>query len=477
MTACGGVELQGLHTTVTPKRDVQTQPVIQKCCFVPYTENLDNQTPKALKQYASDCLDFALSGLKKLLDADSSVDGVLNKDLLKEVVANNKVPDGRGASVDTAQPNSGLAKTLVKLFSLSASKSFAENARAVLNSQRSELASDCLISSLDQEEILKPCVDIALANTSASKKNLFEVGASQSALYRKILPFCKSTMYTVSYTAADKTPLDSDAKALGVKTSQWDPATSDSIPPGQSHLVLLKNVLHKQADIEKTLDTVSGMVGPEGFILVEEITQAFPLFLALDALSQNLPANTDKDLCRMCGRYLPEGSWVELFARQNYEVVYKKSDNVLSTVFLLRKKVELSIPPVVFSIDDLECSWLEDFNAKLKEMEKAPEDARLWVVAKTDINGLAGFLNCVKLEAGGEKVRGVLCSNLKSSKLPEISADSAEFKALARKDLLLNVFRDGCWGSFRHMPIPVGKFLQFTLAPSCLVMYLLFLKI
>ena len=460
ITVSGGVEIHGLHAAVAPKRSLQSPPVLEQQCFVPYTDSPDSHPSQTLQQYASDCLDFTLSGLKDMLEKDSSADSLLNKKILEEVVTNNKVADGRGLSLSAAatQSNSGLAKTLLKLFSLSPSKALGESARGVLSSSRSELVSDSLLSSLSKEEILKPCVDIVLENTQSNKVSIFEVNASHSALYRKIIPFLTVSQRNSSYIAADKTPLDSDAKGFGVKASQWDPS-SDSIPAGQFNLLILKNVLHKQADIGKTLDTVSSMVTPDGFILVEEVTQAFPIYLALEALSQNLPDAPNKDLCRMCGCYLTETSWLDLFSSHEYEVVYKKSDKLLSTMFLLRKRAKHSIPPVIVDIDDLQCSWLEELKAKVKVMETAPEDARLWVVAKAEINGLAGFLNCLKRESGGDKVRGILCSNLKSSHLPDISINSADFKALVQKDLVMNIFRDGSWGSFRLLSIPVGKYV------------------
>ena len=38
--------------------------------------------------------------------------------------------------------------------------------------------------------------------------------------------------------------------------------------------------------------------------------------------------------------------------------------------------------------------------------------------------------------------------------------DSAEFAALAQKDLVMNVYRDGHWGSFRHLPFASGNYHQ-----------------
>ena len=37
-----------------------------------------------------------------------------------------------------------------------------------------------------------------------------------------------------------------------------------------------------------------------------------------------------------------------------------------------------------------------------------------------------------------------------------ITEKSAEFQSLVHKDLVMNIFRDGQWGSFRHIPIDTG---------------------
>lgn len=53
--------------------------------------------------------------------------------------------------------------------------------------------------------------------------------------------------------------------------------------------------------------------------------------------------------------------------------------------------------------------------------------------------------------------RCILFSNLKSSEVPDMSESSQEFLSLIQKDMAVNVYRDGQWGSFRHIPIRTGK--------------------
>ncbi|XP_055874982.1 fatty acid synthase-like [Biomphalaria glabrata] len=452
ITVCGGVEIKGLHASVAPKRGQQLPPTVEEYRFIPYTES-DKTVPPALEQYTTDCLNYVLHSLKRLVDEDQA-GTLLNKTVLSDVVNNIKPTADSDLQKFLSQPNSGLAQALHKIFTLPATN-LKENVHNIVQSLHSELLSDRLLSSLSSPEVLKSCVDIVIDNVMTSRVTVFEAGAAQSSLYRKVIPIIKSQpLLNVTYTAADKNPLDKEAKNLGVKHSQWDINTSTSVPPGQVHLLVLKNVLHKQTNISATFETVSGMVLPDGFILVEEVTRNFPLYLALEAISGKLQDNSS-DVCRVCGCYLSEGSWVEVFSKHGYEVVFRKSDNLLSTLFLLRKRKQLITPPTLFSIDDLQCSWLEDLKSKMKELEKAPEDARLWLLATKEVNGLMGFINCLKLEAGGEKVRGIFISNLNSSSSqPNITESSSEFLSVAQKDLFVNIYRDGKWGCFKHIPIP-----------------------
>jgi fatty acid synthase, animal type len=462
VSICGGVEIQGLHASVAPKRGLQTAPTLEEYKFVPNVETPSIPVSPSLEEYAEDCVNYTLDNLNKLLKEDTT-NSLSNKQLLQDVVKNNRPTKSTDLQNRISEPNSGLAQALVQLFSLSVSSNLKENVHNLILKLQSELAHDKLLSNLDTPEILKPCVDIVIENVQTHKLSVFEAGASQSSIYRKIIPLIKTQpLLNLNYTAADKSPLDNDAKNFGVKSSTWDMKTSTSLPPGQVHFLVLKNVLHKQADIENSFRTVSEMVTPEGFILVEEVTKNFPLYLALEALAEKVTGDSQStdsaNVCRVCGCYLNEGSWVEVFSRSGFEVVYRKSDNLLSTLFLLRKKAQLATHPILFPIDDLECSWLEDLKSKMKDLEKAPEDARLWLISEQPTNGIVGFFNCLRLEAGGEKVRSIFISNLKSSSSqPQISVTSTEFKKLADKDLVANVYRDGEWGSFRHILLPEGK--------------------
>ena len=54
--------------------------------------------------------------------------------------------------------------------------------------------------------------------------------------------------------------------------------------------------------------------------------------------------------------------------------------------------------------------------------------------------------------------RCVLVSNLNStSPIPETDPKSLELQKVLQSDLVMNVYRDGAWGAFRHFPLEQGE--------------------
>lgn len=49
-------------------------------------------------------------------------------------------------------------------------------------------------------------------------------------------------------------------------------------------------------------------------------------------------------------------------------------------------------------------------------------------------------------------------SNLSSaSPVPQLELSSSELQRVLQGDLVMNVFRDGAWGAFRHFPLEQGE--------------------
>lgn len=54
--------------------------------------------------------------------------------------------------------------------------------------------------------------------------------------------------------------------------------------------------------------------------------------------------------------------------------------------------------------------------------------------------------------------RCILLSNLSSaSHIPKMEPNSAELQKVLADDLVMNIYRDGAWGAFRHFPLEQGE--------------------
>lgn len=73
-------------------------------------------------------------------------------------------------------------------------------------------------------------------------------------------------------------------------------------------------------------------------------------------------------------------------------------------------------------------------------------------------SGVLGMVNCLRKEPGGHRVRCILVSNLSStSPIPKMDPGSTELQKVLQGDLVMNVYRDGAWGAFRHFPLEPGE--------------------
>ncbi|XP_015259427.1 PREDICTED: fatty acid synthase-like [Cyprinodon variegatus] len=69
-------------------------------------------------------------------------------------------------------------------------------------------------------------------------------------------------------------------------------------------------------------------------------------------------------------------------------------------------------------------------------------------------SGIVGMVNCLRQEPGGSRIRCMFVSNLNgSSATPCLEPGQKSTESAMEGDLVMNVFRDGRWGTFRHQLI------------------------
>lgn len=113
-------------------------------------------------------------------------------------------------------------------------------------------------------------------------------------------------------------------------------------------------------------------------------------------------------------------------------------------IVLFRKRVGAKPAKFVRILaSDESFSWIEKVKEELKEGQKI-----VLYSQGEPVNGLLGLVNCLRKEPGGEIVYGVLIADPSA---PPFNPDLELYEEQLDKDLALNVFQDGQWGTYRHL--------------------------
>ncbi|XP_064478735.1 fatty acid synthase-like [Ornithodoros turicata] len=436
----GGAEMKGLKANLAPRRHVQQNPFLEEYSFVPYvdseTATLDREVQ--VQEYIQVC-----SGLsRRILEACGK-----NKAQISDVMNGFKeAPDQvLQKYVTSALPEHGLLKILTKIQEQTKSAgSLADNVKSVLSAHKEDLERDVLNTVLLQESPLRNLLDLVSENVSVKKLKVLEVSNSQTLMGKKVLGLLHDsnillkTEYTVAHSAPD-TIVAEEIPESG-KTVTWDLA-SGANGLQEADLVVAKDVSCCQGFAR----TLAGLVRENCFLLVSERTSITPPEKFLSTVGNvAVKVRTRDDL-------------EAAFREAGLHVIAVKS-NVISTVFLLRKTApnKSAKDQLVIRVkSDDYASWVDQLKEAAVEYQSKPAGQNIWLVAEDAGNsGVVGLVNCLRQEIGGGHIRCVFDGSLKSpGKLPSFDLNSAFYKDVLEKDLVMNIYRDGQWGSFRHLTL------------------------
>jgi fatty acid synthase len=114
---------------------------------------------------------------------------------------------------------------------------------------------------------------------------------------------------------------------------------------------------------------------------------------------------------------------------------------------LLRQPVDIKDrnKQVIF-VTENNFEWVEALKESLIE---SVTGNHVYIVCQgEELFGAVGLMNCIKNEAGGKLARMIFIQDKKASKF---DFDNETYAQQLQKDLIQNVFKNGIWGSFRHL--------------------------
>ncbi|XP_018336345.1 fatty acid synthase-like [Agrilus planipennis] len=113
---------------------------------------------------------------------------------------------------------------------------------------------------------------------------------------------------------------------------------------------------------------------------------------------------------------------------------------------LLRKTVSPKSSPVVVKVS----SDTDSFGWLIELQEAVKSDKAVIVYAENEpLSGVIGLVNCIRREPGGENVRCVFIAD----DAPKFDINSQLYRNQLKKNLAVNIHKDGKWGTYRHLPL------------------------
>ncbi|XP_008048097.1 fatty acid synthase isoform X2 [Carlito syrichta] len=436
-TVAGGAHFSRLHASAAPRRQQeQLAPILEKFCFTPYMESGCLSESAALQEELQIC-----KGLMQALQTKVTQQGL-----------KMAVPGLDGAQAPWEPPQQALPRLLSAACQLQLNGNLQLELAQVLSQERPLLAEDPLLSGLLDSPALKACVNTALENMPSLRMKVVEVLAGHGHLYSRIPALLNTQpLLQLSYTATDRHPQALEAaqaklQQLDVAQGQWDPVEPVPSSLGTADLLVCNCAVAALGDLASALRHMASALREGGFLLLHTLLRGHPLGETVAFLTGSWPQPGQG--------LLSQDEWESLLARTSLHLVSLKTSFYGSALFLCRRPAPQE-SPIFLPVEDTSFRWVDSLKSILSDSSSRP----VWLKAVScPTSGVVGLVNCLRKEPGGHRIRCILLSSLSSTAhVPEVGPGSAELQKVLQGDLVMNVYRDGDWGTFCHFPLEQDK--------------------
>uniref|UniRef100_A0A8C2HV47 Fatty acid synthase n=1 Tax=Cyprinus carpio TaxID=7962 RepID=A0A8C2HV47_CYPCA len=429
----GGVQICGLHATVAPRRQQQqTPPTLEEFAFVPYVDSDCLRTNEKLGDQLRHCKGLIQHLQRKLANQGVKI----------------SIPGLEGATESQlieAEAEKGLLRLLSVLCRLELNGNLRSELEQMVEKERDCLLQDPLLNGLLDSQALRHCLDTALENSTPGKLKVVEALAADGHVFSRAVGLLNiQPMMHLDYTASDVSidqlsAHQSSLEEQGISTAQWDPLQGPATGGlDGADLVVCNCASGHTANPALLIENLTSAVREGGFVLLHTLLRGDTLGETVAFLTSQ---NNKEGL-------LTQTEWEELFQKASLNVVMLRKSFYGSALFLCHKHQQSSPDqPILIFVDPTDYKWVETLKSTLAESSDIP----VWLIATKGHNGVVGMVNCLRQEPGGNRIRCAFVSNLsKDADVPSLVPTQKEMKALLKKDLVMNVYRDGQWGVFRH---------------------------
>ncbi|XP_031636808.1 fatty acid synthase-like [Contarinia nasturtii] len=186
-----------------------------------------------------------------------------------------------------------------------------------------------------------------------------------------------------------------------------------------SHLIIAYDVVFRM-NVNEIFKHLKASIREDGFILLEENIDAY----------NKIEADN-------------------LFAIFNLTVISIQCASN-KYLILLRQMIDITARnKTIISITEKNYAYLERLKSALATAER--DNTYVYVIGQgEELLGAVGFMNCLKRENGGKFVRLIFVPDANDG---QFSFASKMYADQMSKDLVINVYKNGCWGTYRHLKL------------------------
>ncbi|CAN8029810.1 unnamed protein product, partial [Ixodes persulcatus] len=441
----GGVAMKGLEVNVAPHRAVQQEPFLEEYQFVPYLddESASRLREAAVREYVEVCCSVARNVLESCGKNKAQISDVMNgfREAPEQILHKY---------LESLAENHGLLRALasVQKEGKSSAGSLVATVQSALSAHKEDLKRDLLNTALLEEDPLRHLLDVVVENTGVKKLKVLEMAAEPgpSLLAPRVssLLALSHILLKTDLTIAHPQPdvLTAEQVPEDAKKVAWDVASPSKTALPEADLLVARYAAGSKA-LKALTVALAAQSRENGFVLLSLRTALTPAEMFLSTV--------DKVPFRAHSRDSVEAA----FGERGFRLVGLRSNNV-SALLLFRKRPTTPAgaeKQAVIRVGSGGLGWVKDIKAKATEYQQRPAGENVWLVAEdVGTSGVVGLTNCLRHETGGDHIRCVFNASLKGGANPVANFQTAslEHKELVKRNLVMNVYRDGKWGSFRH---------------------------
>ncbi|KAJ8049572.1 Fatty acid synthase [Holothuria leucospilota] len=450
-TCCsGGVEIEGLYIAMLQKRKMKETVTLESLEFVPYGKG-SIPLPSDVQEYGKICKEYLSIVLRNIPYKNSMED-------LNARGPNNFEENDFKARLTPylSYDDCGYSKVLHEIGKVERGNDFLKTALDIIDSHALEIVHDKLLSHLLKSHSFKNMLDVVWENSNTRKVKVVEIGARFGGLFNFVAPCMMSQpLLELDLTATDThveklfNAFENQLEVFKVKTDFLD-INRESIDLEAKNLVVVRGLAQQSKNIKKTLQNIYSILIDGGFLLLHEITSNSDTLIDCYEITlgvlYNVSCDTVSKSCLACA------DWEDVIQDTGFELIQQISDDALSTLFLCRKRKldATENNAIIISVSGKDFNWVEDVKNELRYIQGQDNSSRIWLISENNSqSGIVGLVNCLRQEDGGDKIRCLFNTSQNSDTSTPLN-ELPQMQQLLRTDLVMNIFKNGCWGSYRH---------------------------